>query len=48
MAPKTTIPESTEAKNITVLCHLIMSSDEFKADTAKLTNVLGISHAKNV
>ncbi|RYP04118.1 hypothetical protein DL764_004665 [Monosporascus ibericus] len=51
MAPKTpkqVNADATEAKNIIVLCHLIMSCHDFKADTSKLAPILGINHAKNV
>ncbi|RYP46857.1 hypothetical protein DL768_006996 [Monosporascus sp. mg162] len=51
MAPKTPKQDNadaTEAKSIIVLCHLIMSCHDFKADTSKLAPILGINHAKNV
>ncbi|KAI7781410.1 hypothetical protein LA080_014726 [Diaporthe eres] len=40
--------DGTAAGAVTVLCHLIMSCDEFKADNAKLAPILGIPHARNV
>ncbi|ROV87449.1 hypothetical protein VMCG_10779 [Cytospora schulzeri] len=53
MPPKKTGNASAEgsdatASAVTVLCHLIMSFDDFKADNSKLAPVLGIAQAKNV
>ncbi|RYO73737.1 hypothetical protein DL766_000587 [Monosporascus sp. MC13-8B] len=46
--PKQVNADATEAKSIIALCHLIMSCQNFKADTSKLAPILGINHAKNV
>ncbi|RYP74272.1 hypothetical protein DL771_003093 [Monosporascus sp. 5C6A] len=46
--PKQANADTTEAKSIIALCHLIMSCHGFKADTSKLAPILGINHAKNV
>ncbi|KAI3397366.1 hypothetical protein diail_10816 [Diaporthe ilicicola] len=40
--------DGTAAGAVIALCHLIMSCDEFKPDTAKLAPILGIAQAKNV
>ncbi|KAK7731561.1 hypothetical protein SLS53_008725 [Cytospora paraplurivora] len=53
MPPKKTGNASAEGSDatataVTVLCHLIMSCDDFKADNAKLAPILGIAQAKNV
>lgn len=52
MAPRTANPESADGKadgkHITVLCTLIMSCQDFKADMSKAAEALGITHAKNV
>ncbi|ROV89740.1 hypothetical protein VPNG_10187 [Cytospora leucostoma] len=53
MPPKKTGNASAEgsdatASAVTVLCHLIMSCDDFKADNSKLAPILGIAQAKNV
>ncbi|KAH9986485.1 hypothetical protein F4779DRAFT_611805 [Xylariaceae sp. FL0662B] len=48
MPPNATMDtESTHAHHVIALCHVIMSCDEFKADTKKLEPILKVS-AKNI